>query len=132
MHKVALVTGSATGAGRAIALRFAREGLAVVVNYSRSEREANDTLAEVKALGVPALLCKANVGDEAAVRAMVERTRDELGGLDVLVNNAGMTHFVEHTDLGGLTDAVWDEIFRVNLLGAFYCTRAAMPLLAER
>src|SRR3954468_3776122 len=118
-RKVALVTGSATGAGRAAALRFAREGLAVVINYSRSEREASETFAGVKALGVPALLCKADVGDEAAVQAMVARTREELGGLDVLVNNAGMTHFVEHTDLAGLTDAVWDEIFRVNLLGAF-------------
>ena len=131
-HKVALVTGSATGAGRAAALRFAREGLAVVVNYSRSEREANETVAAVKDLGVPALLCKADVGNETAVRAMVARCREELGGLDVLVNNAGMTHFVEHTNLDALTDAVWDEIFRVNVLGTFYCTRAAMPLLQER
>ena len=130
--KVALVTGSATGAGRAIALRFARRGFAVAVNYSRSEAEANDTLAQVKALGVPAILCKATVGDDAQVRAMVERCRAELGGLDVLVNNAGMTHFIPHTDLDAVTDPVWDEIFQVNLKGAFYASRAAMPLLKER
>src|SRR5262245_29166242 len=92
-HKVALVTGSATGAGRAIALRFAAQGLAVAVNYSRSEAEAKETLAAVEKLGVPAILCRADVADDGAVRAMVARTRDELGGLDVLVNNAGMPSF---------------------------------------
>jgi 3-oxoacyl-[acyl-carrier protein] reductase len=131
-HKVALVTGSATGAGRAIALRFARRGFAVAVNYSRSEADANETFAQVRALGVPAILCKATVADDAQVRAMVERCQTELGGLDVLVNNAGMTHFIPHIDLDAVTDAVWDEIFQVNLKGAFYASRAAMPLLKER
>ena len=129
---VALVTGSATGAGRAIALRFARRGFAVAVNYSRSEAEANETLSQVRALGVSAILCKATVGDDAQVRAMVERCRAELGGLDVLANNAGTTHFISHTDLEAVTDAAWDEIFQVNLKGAFYASRAAMPLLKER
>ena len=63
---------------------------------------------------------------------MIARVKQELGGLDVLVNNAGTTHFVAHTDLDALTDDVWDEIFQVNLKGAFYCTRAAMPHLQER
>jgi NAD(P)-dependent dehydrogenase (short-subunit alcohol dehydrogenase family) len=131
-RKVALVTGSATGIGRAVALRFAKEGFAVAVNYSRSEKEANETLAEVKKHGGPAILCKASVADDRAVRAMIGRCREELGGIDVLVNNAGTTHFIEHTDLGALTDEVWDEIFGVNLKGTFYGIRAAMPLLQER
>jgi 3-oxoacyl-[acyl-carrier protein] reductase len=131
-HKVALVTGSATGAGRAIALRFARRAFAVAVNYSRSEAEANETFAQVRSLGVPAILCRATVADDVQVRAMVERCRVELGGLDVLVNNAGMTHFIPHIDLDAVTDAVWDEIFQVNLKGAYYASRAAMPLLKER
>jgi 3-oxoacyl-[acyl-carrier protein] reductase len=131
-HKVALVTGSATGAGRAIAVRFARRGFAVAVNYSRSEADANETVAQARALGVPVIVCQANVGDDTQVRAMVERCRVELGGLDVLVNNAGMTHFIPHTDLDAVTDAVWDEIFQVNLKGAFYASRAAMPLLKAR
>jgi 3-oxoacyl-[acyl-carrier protein] reductase len=131
-RKVALVTGSATGIGRAAAVRFARGGFAVGVNYSRSEKEAKETLAQVQALGVPALLCKADVADAGAVAVMVEACRTVLGGLDVLVNNAGMTHFVDHTDLDALTDEVWDEIFNVNLKGTFYCCRAAMPLLRDR
>ena len=131
-RKVALVTGSATGIGRAAAARFARAGYAVAVNYSRSEKEAQETFEEVRAHGVPALLCQANVGDDRAVRAMVARCRDELGGLDVLVNNAGTTRFIEHTDLDALTDEVWDEILGVNLKGAFYCCRAALPLLRQR
>src|SRR5262245_32577165 len=109
-RKVALVTGSATGIGRAAAVRFAREGLAVAVNYSRSEREAEETLAEVQRHGVPSLLCRADVSDEAAVTAMVGRCRGELGGLDVLVNNAGTTRFIEHTNLDALTAEVWDDI----------------------
>jgi 3-oxoacyl-[acyl-carrier protein] reductase len=131
-RRVALITGSATGVGRAVALRLASRGLAVAVNYSRSEADARETLAAVEAQGVPAILCQANVADDAAVRAMMARCRDELGGLDVLVNNAATTHFIDHTDLEAVTDAVWDDIFAVNLKGAFYACRAALPLLKER
>jgi 3-oxoacyl-[acyl-carrier protein] reductase len=130
--KVALVTGSATGVGRAVAVRLASLGMAVAVNYSRSEAEAQETLALVNAHGAPAIACQANVAEDAAVRAMVERCRVELGGLDVLVNNAGTTHFIEHTDMEAVTDEVWDEIINVNLKGTFHCCRAAMPLLKER
>jgi 3-oxoacyl-[acyl-carrier protein] reductase len=131
-ERVVLVTGSATGVGRAAALRFARRGFAVAINYSRSDREASETLAVVRGLGVPALLCRATVGDDSQVRDMVERCRTELGGLDVLVNNAGTTHFIPHSDLDAVTDAAWDEIFQVNLKGAFYASRAAMPHLRKR
>ena len=130
-RKVALVTGSATGIGRAVAIRFAKEGLAVAVNYSRSEKEALETLADVQKHGVPALLCKANVGDEAAVNAMVARCVKELGGLDVLVNNAGTTRFIDHADLDAVTGEVWDEILGVNLKGTFFCSRAALPHLQK-
>src|SRR5262245_12894020 len=131
-RKVALVTGSATGTGRAIALRFAALGLAAPINYSRSEAAARETLTAVAPPGVPATLCKANVADDAAVRAMVARVRDELGGLDVLVNNAGTTHFIDHADLEAVTETVWDDIFSVNVRGAFQCVRAAAPLLKQR
>src|SRR5438093_12354533 len=107
-QKAALVTGSATGVGRACAVRFAKLGFAVVVNYSKSEAEARETAELVTAAGAPVIVHKATVGDDAQVREMVARTQAEFGGLDVLVNNAGTTHFVPHTDLDALTDAVWD------------------------
>jgi 3-oxoacyl-[acyl-carrier protein] reductase len=128
-QKVALVTGSATGVGRACALRFAQLGYAVTVNFSKSEAEAIETAELIEARGVPVLLCKATVADDAQVKQMIAKTAAAFGRLDVLVNNAGMTHFVAHADLDALTDAIWDEIFQVNLKGAFYCIRSAMPLL---
>lgn len=128
-RKVALVTGSATGAGRACAVRFAKLGFAVVVNYSKSETDANETVRLVEAEGAPVLLCKANVAVEAEVIEMIAATEAAFDRLDVLVNNAGMTHFVAHNDLDALTDQVWQDIIGVNVMGTFYCTRAAMPLL---
>jgi 3-oxoacyl-[acyl-carrier protein] reductase len=130
--KVAIVTGSATGVGRATAIALARLGCGVVVNYTRSEAEARETLADVQALRVPALLARCDVSDDAAVRAMVQRTAGELGGIDVLVNNAGTTTFVAHADFEGLTEAVWDRTLAVNLKGPFCCTRAVAPYMKQR
>lgn len=126
---VALVTGSGTGIGRAVALRLAKLGHAVVVNYSRSAEEARETVRLVEAEGVPALLCPCDVSCDADVRAMLAQVAAEFGRLDVLVNNAGTTHFVDHADLEGLTEAMWDQILAVNLKGPFFCIRAAAPLL---
>jgi 3-oxoacyl-[acyl-carrier protein] reductase len=131
-RKVALVTGSATGVGRAAAVRFAQLGYAVVVNYSRSAEDAAETAKLVEAAGVPALLVKADVGTDAEVQSMIALTHATFGGLDVLVNNAATTKFIPHDDLDALTDDVWDDIFRVNVKGVLYTTRAAMPLLKER
>jgi 3-oxoacyl-[acyl-carrier protein] reductase len=130
--KVAIVTGSATGVGRATALALARRGCGVVVNYSRSEAEARQTLAEVEALEVPALLVQCDVSNDQAVRAMVQRTLQELGRVDILVNNAATTYFVPHQDLEGLTEEMWDRILAVNVKGAFFCARAvAAPMKAQ-
>ncbi len=125
--KVALVTGSATGIGRASAIRLAQQGFAVAVNYSRSAQEAEETLHEVQKHGAPALLIRANVARDDEVRQMVERIVQEWGRVDVLVNNAGTTRFIDHRQLDALTEEVWDEIFGVNLKGAFYCCRAVIP-----
>ena len=130
--KVAIVTGSATGVGRATALQLAERGCGVVVNYTKSEQEAQQTLADVKKLGVPALLARCDISDDAAVRRMVQQTVDQLGGVDILVNNAGTTTFVNHADFEGLTEDVWDRTLAVNLKGTFFCTRAVAPHMKAR
>lgn len=132
MQRVALVTGSATGVGRACAVRFAKLGYAVAVNYSKSVAEAEETADLVRACGVPVLVHKANIGDDTQVRGMIAAVEATFDGLDVLVNNAATTHFVPHADIDALTDAIWDEILQVNVKGTFYCCRAAMPLLKAR
>jgi 3-oxoacyl-[acyl-carrier protein] reductase len=130
--KVALITGSATGIGRAAALEFAREGADVVVNYSRSEAEAKQTQADCAALNVRALLVRADCAREAEVKDMVARAVDELGGVDILVNNAGTTRFVPLPEIDELDDSDWDRIFQLNVKGAFYATRACVPSMRKR
>jgi NAD(P)-dependent dehydrogenase (short-subunit alcohol dehydrogenase family) len=127
---VAIVTGGGTGIGRAVCLDLARANArAVVVNFSRSQDEAEATCAEIKALGSEALTARANVAVDVEVRDMVSRCLERYGHLDVLVNNAGTTRFIPHSDLDALTDEVWDEILSVNVKGTFYCSRAAAPAL---
>ncbi|MCH8025712.1 MAG: glucose 1-dehydrogenase [Chloroflexi bacterium] len=123
--KCAIVTGSAVGVGRATALELAKRGANVVVNYSRSEDEAKETVAMVEALGAEALLVRADVSNDAEVRAMVAAAVDAFGGIHVLVNNAGTTAFVNFADLEGMTEELWDRILAVNLKGPFFCARAA-------
>ncbi len=128
---VVLVTGSATGIGRATALRFARSGFNVVVNYSRSELEARETVAQVEKAGAVALLLQCDVSSDEQVQAMISQVKQRFGRLDVLVNNAGTTSFVEHRDLDAMTEEKWDRILAVNLKGPFFCIRAAASLLRE-
>jgi 3-oxoacyl-[acyl-carrier protein] reductase len=123
--KTAIVTGSAVGVGRATALDLARRGANVVINYSRSEDEAREALRLVEATGTKALLVRADVSDDAQVRAMVQQTVDAFGGLNILVNNAATTHFVGFADLEGMKAEYWDDILNVNVKGAFFCARAA-------
>jgi 3-oxoacyl-[acyl-carrier protein] reductase len=130
--RVALVTGSATGIGRSVAWKLADRGYAITVNYSKSKAEAEETADGVRSRGASVLLHRATVADDAEVKGMVAKTVETFGGLDVLVNNAAVTHFVPHTDLDGLTEPVWDEILQVNLKGTFYGCRAAMPHLKAR
>jgi 3-oxoacyl-[acyl-carrier protein] reductase len=129
MRPVALITGSATGVGRACAVQLAGRGYDVVVNYSRSRSEAEETCELVRAAGTGPLLVACDVSDESAVRAMIEQTGQKFGRLDVLVNNAGQTWVIDFKNLDEVTDEKWDRIFAVNLKGPFYTARAAAPLL---
>jgi NAD(P)-dependent dehydrogenase (short-subunit alcohol dehydrogenase family) len=127
---VAIITGGGTGIGKAVGQRLAEAGArAVVVNYSRSEEEAEAAAAALRGQGCEAVAVRANVARDDEVRAMVDGATERFGRLDVLVNNAGTTHFIPHPDLDALTEPVWDEILSVNLKGTFYCARAAAPAL---
>ena len=130
--KAALVTGAATGIGRAIAERFAREGARVAVNFRNSREAAEQLVAQIRAAGGTAIPVAADVSVDSEVRAMIEQVEREFGRLDVLVNNAGWSTRVPHRKLGDLTDEVWDKTFDVNLRGLFYCVRAAAPLLRKQ
>ncbi|HUX85530.1 MAG TPA: glucose 1-dehydrogenase [Chloroflexota bacterium] len=122
--KVAIVTGAAVGMGRAIAVAYGAEGARVVVNYSKSRAEAEETAEEVRKAGGEPLLIGADVSSDEQVRAMVAQTLDRFGRVDVLVNNAGITRFVPFEDLESLTDEVWDRLYAVNVKGTFFCCRA--------
>lgn len=129
--KAAIVTGGGTGVGRATALALAERGCDVLINYSRSAAEADRTAAEIRSRGVRGIAMQADVADDAACRRLVARALDELGRLDVLVNNAGTTSFIPHADLEKVTDGDWDRILSVNLKGPFQCVRAAREALEQ-
>ena len=129
--KVALVTGAATGIGKAAVLALARAGHDVVVNYASSEKAAHETAAEAEKLGAKTLLVRCDVSDETAVRSMIQKTKDKFGRLNVLINNAGTTAAWKPKDLETLSLDEWDRVFAVNVRGLFQVTRACVPLLRE-
>jgi 3-oxoacyl-[acyl-carrier protein] reductase len=117
--------------GRATVLRLAQRGYDVAINYSRSAEEAEATAAAAREHGVRAVTLACDVSQDAQVRQMIAQCHEALGRLDVLVNNAGTTYFVDHRDLEGLTEAMWDRILAVNLKGPYFVTRAAAGLLRD-
>ena len=130
-NKTALITGGGTGIGRAIALRLAKEKVNIALNYSRSEEDAEAAQKEIQALGVECRIYKADVASDVQVRNMINEVVRDFGALDILVNNAGTTHFVDHSDLEGMREEYWDNIFAVNVKGLFFCCRAAASELKK-
>jgi len=129
-------TGQAGGAGdrigerdRAAALRLARAGYDVAINYSRSEDTARQTLAELESLGGRHLALRADVSDDEAVASLAAAVGETYGRLDALVNNAGVTSQTPPDDLDGVDLAEWDRVFAVNVRGLFQVTRACAPRL---
>lgn len=116
-----LVTGSSKGIGRGIAIRFAQEGADVVINYNSDRRGAEQALAEVEALGRRGAIIRANLGTVAEVRELVAQSAEALGGLDVLVNNAGIE---KHAAFWDVTESDFDAVLNVNLKGVFFATQA--------
>jgi 3-oxoacyl-[acyl-carrier protein] reductase len=125
-----MVTGGAGGIGGAVVRSLAKAGIGgIAVNYRKSAKEADELVVEMDRSGVKALAVQADIRSDDQVRAMMTTIEKHFGRLDVLVNNAGVTHWVKLADLDGLTDAIWDEILNVNVKGAFRCARAAAKLL---
>lgn len=120
--RVALVTGSVSGIGAAVARRLAADGLRVVINSVRSADEGRDLARSLP----DALYVRADIADEGEARGLVAAAVEVFGRLDLLVNNAGTTRRIPHTDLDAVTPAVWREILDVNLLGTWQVSVAAV------
>lgn len=130
-NSVAVITGGGTGVGRETALQLAALGYRIVLNYSRSQAEAEQTERDVKSLGSDARCLQADVASDADCRQLIDTAVSEFGGLDVLVNCAGTTQFIPFSRMEDVTAEIWDRLFRVNVTGAFQCARAAAPHLRE-
>ena len=126
---VALVTGASRGIGRAVALRLAAEGVKVAVNYNSGEAPAQQLVDKISAQGGEALPLQADVAEEAQVKSMVAQVRKQWGRVDILVNNAGIR---KDRLLMRMTTREWDEPINVNLRGAFFCTKAVLPLMVRQ
>jgi glucose 1-dehydrogenase len=128
-NKVAVVTGSSSGIGEAIALAFAAEGAAVVVNYSRHEDSAQKVLDKIENAGGKGLVVGADVSDPKEVEAMVQQAISTFGRLDIMVNNAGMERKMPFLET---PFEVWQETIAVNLTGAWLgCQAAAKQMVAQ-
>jgi len=131
-NRVAIVTGGGTGIGRGISEVLARSGAKVAVNYNRSRDEAEQTVASICSKGGSAMAVAADISRDSEARGMMQCVTDRFGRLDLLVNNAGWSMLVPYERLDELTDEIWDRTVNINLRGAFYCMRAAVPYLKKQ
>jgi NAD(P)-dependent dehydrogenase (short-subunit alcohol dehydrogenase family) len=125
--KKAIITGGDSGIGRAVAIAYAREGADLLVSYLSEEEDAQETKRLVEAEGRRCVLMPGDIQHEAHCRAIVERAVNELGGLDILVNNAA--HQASFSDIGEISAEEWELTFRVNIHAMFHLTKAAVPHL---
>lgn len=127
--KIALVTGSSRGVGRAVALAFAQEGANVVVNYSANETAANEVVEAIQSLGRKAIAVRADVAQHSDAEHLVLTAIETFGRLDILVNNAG---FTRPAMLLKMTEDQWDQVVDIHLKGAFLCAQAAGRQMKEQ
>ena len=127
-NKVAIVTGASRGIGAAVAERLAKDGFAMIVNYSGDAKPADALVKKIEGSGGHALAAKAEVSDPAAVRAMFDQAEAMFGGVDVLINNAGIMKLAKLTDSD---DALFDQQIAVNLKGSFNAMREAAKRLRD-
>jgi len=127
--KIALVTGSSRGVGRAVALGFAKEGAKVVINYTSNENAANEVVDAIQAMESEAIAVKADVAKKKDVEGLVGAAVDTFGKIDILVNNAG---FTRPALMIKMTEDQWDQVVDIHLKGAFLCSQAAGVRMKEQ
>ena len=126
--KIALVTGAGKGIGRAVAIALAQEGVSVGI-ISRTETDLEKAAAEIASFGVKVAIAVANISDINSVNAAVRKIENELGPIDILINNAGTGKFAKFLEL---EPEEWENQVKVNLFGIYYTTRAVLPSMIER
>jgi 3-oxoacyl-[acyl-carrier protein] reductase len=126
--RTAIVTGAARGIGRAISLELARRGCNVAFNYSQSASQAERLASEIQDMGRGVYFCKAPVEDSEAAQAMVQEVQKRFGGVDYLVNNAGV---IRDRLILRMSETDWDDVLNTNLKGAFNYCRAVAPLMVK-
>ena len=129
--KIALITGASRGVGAATALSLAKAGCKVSINYNQSAERAEQVAAQCRKAGAEIILTQGDVAEDAICRLIVGKTLTAFGGLDILINNAGTTRFIDFPNLEDVKDADWERIFAVNLKGPFQMARAAREALAK-
>jgi NAD(P)-dependent dehydrogenase (short-subunit alcohol dehydrogenase family) len=123
--KVALITGADSGIGKAVAIAFAREGADVVISYLNEDDDARDTAKWVEEAGRKAIIVPGDIKSERHCDDIVKRAVDELGGIDILVNNAAFQR--TYSDIADITAEEWDETFRTNIYAPFFLSKASVP-----
>jgi enoyl-[acyl-carrier protein] reductase III len=128
-NKIALITGSGRGIGKAIALHFASLGADIVINFFRNRSPAEETAEAVRALGRKALVVKADVGEEEGIESLFTEVENEFGALDILINNAasGYNRPIMFQKIKG-----WDWTLNINARAALFCSQRAVPLMEKR
>jgi len=131
-RKVAIVTGSATGVGAAAAIMLAKRQCHVVINYTRSQREAEETADQCRLQGADVLLYQGDVGEDSHCRNMAESAVERWGRIDYLINNAAKTKFNAYENLEGLSAEDFLAIYKVNVVGAYQMVRAVAPHMKKQ
>ncbi|MCM3626675.1 glucose 1-dehydrogenase [Paenibacillus glycanilyticus] len=127
--KSALVTGAGTGIGKGIACELAKRGAKVAVHYNSSDAGAKDTMQRIEALGGRSMIVQADVADREQIVRMVDRAAAELGGIDILVNNAALQLNLDWFDY---TEELYDRVMNINLKGYWQCMQAVIPYMKQR
>lgn len=128
-NKVALITGSSRGIGKVIALRLAKEGANIAINYLKNKELAEAVAKEAEKYRVKAKAYQADVSNYSEVEKMIQRIVDDFGTMHILINNAGI--IPKHFSVFDIPLEEWEKILTVNLTGAFYCTKAVLPVMIK-